>query len=595
MFCLKHLKLGLTQKGAISDCEVENLAKKKNELLYLQLPLPSGKKYYKMIKREWSGLNKRQTIDTGELSKESNISTLEAPYLTPSPKWKGKFSTVYEHPISLFGFSDFLILIYRKNGAVKVDYISKNGNIYTGVIKESGATEDDDYQRSVVQFNVYKTVNDALSSGYDKKLLIFPDKMSMDFEISKNFTLLPMEAEVKSYYRTDGILQSEYYGYEVEEGADDPVIYPPSDDADRNYYYKNTAHFDDASQNELIWRYGEYEKDDGSVVYKWLVSVPPAVPDLKYAAVHQSRVFGVDDTRVYASGFNNYANWNLDTAGEYNESNAWCSPTQSNTKAGGDFTGITVFQNHVICFKRDFMHEIYNTKNPFRIQDIFSEGAIDQRTIQDVDGQLIFVSGDNVKIYTGSNPRIISASLGIDNYIYAVSGNDGRNYYLYCEDNDGEGRIFVYDTHCLEWSEQTAQSKVIGFAHNKNGMYALCGDGYIYQIDTKDYNHEWSFETDLITNKTVDIKHIKKIQMLAHFGKYDNDTAKMKVYILYDDEVFSNESHLVYDASGTGQKAIRVKPRKTASYGFKLHIEGKGYVRLYEIELFIETGGDLYV
>ena len=44
-----------------------------------------------------------------------------------------------------------------------------------------------------------------------------------------------------------------------------------------------------------------------------------------------------------------------------------------------------------------------------------------------------------------------------------------------------------------------------------------------------------------------------------------------------------------------GQKVIRVKPRKTASYGVKIHVGGTGYVRLYEMELFMETGGDLYV
>ena len=72
--------------------------------------------------------------------------------------------------------------------------------------------------------------------------------------------------------------------------------------------------------------------------------------------------------------------------------------------------------------------------------------------------------------------------------------------------------------------------------------------------------------------------------------------ANIKVYMLYDNETFDeNTSHLVYESSGHGQKAIRVKPRQTASYGIKLHIEGYGYVKLYEMELSMETGGDLYV
>jgi hypothetical protein len=251
------------------------------------------------------------------------------------------------------------------------------------------------------------------------------------------------------------------------------------------------------------------------------------------------------------------------------------------------------------------MHEIYNTKNPFRLQDIYAEGAVDNRTIQDVDGKLIFVSEDDVKVYTGSNPRIIGYPLNMPKYEYAVSGTDNRNYYLYCEDgtkDEDENTIkhlYVYDTFTDMWSEQDIDHKIISFAHNKNGMYMLCDNGKIYQMDTGSYNHKWGFETDLITNKTVDIKHIKKLQMLTEV----DDNASMNVYILYDDEEFDEySSHLVYSNSDkdgnpikVGKYPIRVKPRKTANYGFRLHIEGRGYVKLYELEIFVEQGGDLYV
>ena len=493
------------------------------------MPLPKGKKHYKMTKRSWSGLNYRQTIDTGALSMENNISTLEAPYLTPSQK-PIKFTDNYANPISMFGFDDFLIVIHRKSTSICVDYITVDeygdaDNIYTGVLQNGGATIKDEYPRCVVQFNVYDTPTDPVSGKYDKKLLIFPDKKSMDFEIT-----------------------------------------------------------------------GDFKTDD----------MGEAVPNIKYAAVHLSRLFGVDDARVYASGYNDYTNWNLDTIDEYNESNAWCSPAQSNTKAGGVFTGITNFQGHIVCFKRDFMHEIYNTKNPFRIQDIYAEGAIDHRTIQDVDGRLIFVSEDDVKIYTGSNPRIIGYNLNMTKCKYAVSGTDNRNYYLYCEDASENKYLYVYDTYTDLWSEQSITDRVINFAHNKNGMYMLCSSpngettkGIVYKMDTNEYSHHWSLETDLITNETVNIKHIKKIQMFADIQ--EESEAWIKVYFLYDEETFDGlkdeekEKRLMYSSDGYGQKAIRVKPRQTASYGIKLHIEGYGYVKLYELELFMENGGDLYV
>lgn len=543
--------------------------KNENKLSYLQMPLPESKKHYKMKKRSWSGLNYRQTIDTGALSMENNVSTLEAPYLVPSQR-RISILDDYTRPIGMFGFDDFLIVIYRNGTSIYVDYITYDADedeytTYTGTLQNGGASTDDEYPRCVVQFNVYDTPTDPVSGKYVKKLLIFPDKKSMDFEITEDgFTISDMSVLVKEFTPT----------------GDKNT---PPDTASHNYYYRNTKTSD-------VYKWVDDMSDSENS--GWKVSVPPAMPNIKYAAVHLSRLFGVDDDRVYASGYNDYTNWNLDTIDEYNESNAWCSPAQSNTKAGGVFTGITNFQGHIVCFKRDFMHEIYNTKNPFRIQDIYAEGAIDHRTIQDVDGRLIFVSEDDVKIYTGSNPRIIGYYLNMPEYVNAVSGTDGRCYYLYCEDADENKRLFVYDTIAENWSEQTIYDTVLSFAHNKHGMYMLCDDGYIYKMDTGNYRHSWSFETDLITNETVNIKHIKKIQMFADIAS----GANIKAYILYDDEEFDEDtSHLVYSSTGYGQKPIRVKPRQTASYGIKLHIEGYGYVKLYELELFMENGGDLYV
>ena len=551
----------------------------------------------------------------------------------------------------MFAFDDFLVVVYRQSSAIKLDYITASGKVYTGVIKPSGATaDDDDVPRSIVQFNVYDTPTDPLTGKYVKKLLIFPDKCSMYMNIveadgnptgwnqekldgmaldvlyhygNKFYTVNSVEKteddegydQNKTTYKNVLVNKSQYtktnsnntettvnltnefmcdsMTVDVKEYTNSTAttdesgatIYPPPDTASHNSYYRN-------SFNNDIYRWCEYQTTDGGTAYGWKVSIPPTMPSIKYATVHLSRVFGVDDDRVYASGFNDYTNWNLDTTDEYNESNSWCSPSQSNTKAGGKFTGITNFQGHIVCFKRDFMHEIYNTSNPFRIQDIYAEGTIDNRTVQDVDGKLIFVSEDDVKIYTGSNPRIIGYNLNMSQYTYAVSGTDNRNYYLYCEDAEGNMHLYVYDTYTELWSEQSIDERVKSFAHNKNGMYMLCTDGYIYKMDTDSYSDDWCFETDLITSQTVNIKHIKKLQMLVDVA----NGADMQVYILYDDEKFNkNKSHLVYSSTKTGKYPIRVKPRKTANYGFKLHIEGSGYVKLYELEIFVEAGGELYV
>ena len=640
------------------------MAKKKNTentLQYLQMPLPQGGKYGKMTKVAFGGLNKRYTMDSGELTKEINISSNEYPYLVPSMKPKEILSGYYNEdesegkkrriPISMFGFEDFILVFYRNGDRLLIDRIPTKrstiieSDISTGLVEIFGSSNGDELlraeeniPRSIVQFNKYIQSNDIVNGEYKKHLLIFPDKKSMYFDIDD---LLNDENAPSGYDfgTTDMSVDiQEYYNDKAEVDYSGAIIYPPPDTLSHNGYYRNTAKIQGTNFGTDIYRWTNYDAarlkkdengedaeigleengkyEDGTPKYKttgfeldengnyifdgdrargWKVCVPPTMPNIKYATVHLSRLFGLSDDCVYASGFNDYTNWNLDTASEYNESNAWQSKAQSNTKAGGNFTGITNFQGHVVCFKRDYMHEIYNTKNPFRIQDIYAEGTIDNRTIQDVDGKLIFVSEDDVKIYTGSNPRVISYNLNMSQYTYAVSGTDNRNYYLYCEDKEGNMYLYVYDTYTDMWSEQECTTRVLNFAHNIHGMYMLCEDGSVYKMDTNDYKHEWGFETDIITNKTVDIKHIKKLQMLAEVS----DDANMKVYILYDDEEFdkleNKDARLVYSSNKHGRLPIRVKPRKTANYGFKLHIEGTGYVKLYELEIFVEQGGDMYV
>ncbi|MBQ3463824.1 MAG: hypothetical protein IJH36_12135, partial [Clostridia bacterium] len=99
----------------------------------------------------------------------------------------------------------------------------------------------------------------------------------------------------------------------------------------------------------------------------------------------------------------------------------------------------------------------------------------------------------------------------------------------------------------------------------------------------------------------VSVKHISKLQMLAYIPK----DSSMNIYALYDSEEYikgedkdwndNNKAHLLWSSDGrSGMIPIRLKPRMTANYGFKLHFEGSGYVRLYEMELRTAAGGELF-
>ncbi len=337
------------------------------------------------------------------------------------------------------------------------------------------------------------------------------------------------------------------------------------------------------------------------------------MPKLNYVTTHLSRVFGVDDYNIYASGFNDFTDWDLDTAEEYNPSNAWMSALQANTKSSGKITGLYSFQNHIIVFKEDYMHEITNNKNPFRVADIYGDGTFDIRSVQEVNGSLFFVSRDGVKQYTGGNPKNIGFNLNIDNYDEAISGSDGRRYYLYCK-SDNKKHLFVYDTYFKRWSEEEVNENIIGFAKTSKGFFCLT-DSYtvgsqdfgprIMKIDTGSYDHDWVFETDFSTRSTsskasysnVEIKHLRKINLLADIRA----GSSFKVYIIYDNDKSNDggaEKNLVYDSGiSNGDRdnmPIRILLRKTANFGFKVRFEGHGYVRIHEMEIRQNQDSDTF-
>ena len=396
------------------------------------------------------------------------------------------------------------------------------------------------------------------------------------------------EVTVEDYGDTDGLYERALWPTEkmLEYNG---ISEPP----DRRKYY-----FDEA-QN-LFYRYHTERNGLGNRVGWQGETSAPVFPGIEHATVHLSRLFGAGDGRVYASGYNNYADWAYDMDDDYNESAPWCSVTGANTKAGGEFTAITTYQNHVIAFKKDFMHELYNTKNPFTVHDVYACGCVDARTVQEVGGKLIFASTEGIMIYTGSKPRLISYELNIDVFDHACcSGSDGRFYYLFYIDKSTENHLFVYDTWTECWSEEICENIILGFAYSpEHGLYRLeqtdaDGHGAVYkQVNT--YG-EWSCETDNISavhgsgNAISDIKHIQRLNIVAELAQ----GSEMRAYILYDGEEYdADTAETVCDmAERVGRINIRILPRMSVHSSFRIRLEGRGYVRIYGMEIQMKRGG----
>lgn len=488
---------------------------KENSYSYLNASIPTAETNYTTIRWGWGGLNRTDKFDTGDITDCSGV-TIDPPYVYPTKQTIDILN--YAEPISVHGFDDNLLVIYRDGGKIKADYVTPSGTKYTGVIGNANGDNSDFEPRTAVQFNVASNTENIVEATYVRKILIFPDGYSMDFEISSDFT--------------------------------------PADLGD-------------------------------------------TYPDIKYATVYGSRVFGVDDNLVYGSYYNDYARWDLDTADDSNEANAWVSMSQSNAKADGKFTAIATYDNHVVLFKRDFMQLVYNNKNPFRIVDLGSYGCDNPYAVAESGGVLYFASPESLYAYTGGTPKKISDDLNIKDFSGAVLGGYKGKLYAYLD-----GALYTYKDGVWSAGDDSIGT-IRQFATLDYGIVALTDDGKIVLVDwnsenppeitdriNESYPDNWWFETDFMALGSLGVRRVKKVSVLCDVAQ----GASLDVYLVRDGKAFDRQSALnVGTTTGTGQILLRVLTRQTSAYMHRIRFVGHGYVKIYALELKLSYGGDVYL
>lgn len=464
--------------------------------MYLEAAIPDAETHYRTVKTSWAGLNRKTDYDSGELTDCKNISVKNLPTLE-AERIPAEVAAGYEHPVSVHGFGDVLVVIYRDGGAIKLDY-RKGTAVYHATVKASGATEDDEYPRSLVRFNVYSSTDgNIVSSSYVRKVLIFPDKYSFDAEQTADFALS---------YLTDEF------------------------------------------------------------------------PALRWATVYQGRLWGVKDGKIFASGFNDYSNWELDTADESLTNNAWVSATQSDVKADGEFSGIYTYDNHVLGFKKDFIHQTSNTKNPFRLTDISAKGAISGLAICECSGILYYVSDDGLYSYSGGYPERISDKLSIVSFDGSILGAWDNVLYMYVPADD-----FIY-TYCPTngcFGGLECTDKVIGMTCNDNSLYALTATGKVLNLISEVYG-AFSFTTDLTLGGELREKRLKKVRLRCFIPKDGN----MK--LMHGNRVLADSSAGRF----TGTVVMSALIRQTCDFGHKLTVSGTGKCRIEYLQTEIAYGGE---
>jgi len=223
---------------------------------------------------------------------------------------------------------------------------------------------------------------------------------------------------------------------------------------------------------------------NGTDTYSWdgtnAVSLT-AAPATKLYAVHKGRVYALKGKELKFSALNLITDWTTaDDAG---------SITITNAK--GDGAAITEFNDHIVIWTGQSMHELYGSyPGNYQLVDLSDDGCISDRSVIENGGVLYFMDYGWIKAYTGSKP--VKMSHAVKSFIDGIAlahkakicaGKNGK--YIYWAIPYGavtENNIVLeYDTEFKIWNVHSLA--ISQFVTIGESCYGVSPTGVIYDME----------------------------------------------------------------------------------------------------------------
>ena len=322
------------------------------------------------------------------------------------------------------------------------------------------------------------------------------------------------------------------------------------------------------------------------------------VPELDYICENENRLWGCDDTTIYASKLGDPFNWNVY---EGLDTDSYAVDTGS----AGKFTGCVSFLGYPIFFKEDHIYKVYGSlPSNFEIMGSATLGVADGsgRSIAIAGETLFYLSRAGIMVYSGGIPQQMGAAFGTQRFRNAVGGSDGTKYYVSMKDTAGAWHLFVYDTLRGLWHREDAL-EVVGWGWNGE-LYFLAADGRLLlngnartaqaaavRETEVSWMTEWAdfYEYTTYSSASVPIPQKKGIGKLLVRLELD-EGASVKIEMQFDSDGVWREVKTL-QAEKKRSFYLPIVPRRCDH--FRIRMAGSGGCRLYSLVREVYTGSEL--
>lgn len=198
------------------------------------------------------------------------------------------------------------------------------------------------------------------------------------------------------------------------------------------------------------------------------------LPVLDFCIQHNNRLWGCRKgynhkgeqvNEIYASKLGDPLNW-FCYQGISTDSYA------ASISSPGAFTGVGTTADSVVFFKSDSITAVYGSQpSDFNVQTFSCEGVQpgSGKSVVTINGMIYYKSSSGVYVYSGYQPYCCSEQLA-GKYTDAYAAAAGDRYYIRMKDENGEFRLFVFDTIKRTWVRENCGSDLMMLTVN-NVLY----------------------------------------------------------------------------------------------------------------------------
>lgn len=319
------------------------------------------------------------------------------------------------------------------------------------------------------------------------------------------------------------------------------------------------------------------------------VTIKRECPTLNFVFTHENRVWGCDDSTMYASKFadpfNFYAYDGLDSSSWFSED-----------LAPGNFTSGVSYYGYPCFFKNDQIYKVYGAiTTEFRHMGAANLGVEpgSGNSPATAGETLFYLSRAGVVRYKGGLPHLIDTAFGDEEYHNAVGGTDGKRYYISMHDTNDVPHLFVYETDNQAWYRHDGLD-VKRFAWC-DGLFALCENGELWYMGhgsqvpegaVEEGPVEWFAETADFTDGSPNRKGVNRLEMRCEL----DEGTTMTVKIQFDSGAWQTIKTIT--AQKKQSHLLPIIPRRCDHY--RIRIEGKGDAWIYGLTRNRYEGSELH-